>query len=210
MKKIILIGDSIRQGYDRYVKMALEGVAQVYYTDDNCRFTTYILRELYDWKNKWGCGDDVDLIHWNAGLWDCFTLFDGETLLPLEDYVRNLHRICRMMKALYPNAKMIFATSTPVRELYKVQIRRNCDIEAYNAVAVKVVKEYGAEINDLYGLMKDTPESYHSDFTHYYTKEATELITNQVLSKIENALDIQAKPLDYEELFRKKEDVIGM
>ena len=210
MKKIILIGDSIRQGYDRYVKMALEGVAEVYYTDDNCRFTTYILRQLYDWKNEWKCGDDVDLIHWNVGLWDCFTLFDGEMLLPIEDYVRNLHRICRMMKELYPNAKMIFATSTPVRELYKVQIRRNCDIEAYNAAAVEVVQQYGAEINDLYGLMKDTPDSYHSDFTHYYTKEATQLITDQVLSKIENALDIKATPLDYEELFRKKDDVIGM
>ena len=31
MKKIVLIGDSIRMGYDKYVKMALEGVAEVYY-----------------------------------------------------------------------------------------------------------------------------------------------------------------------------------
>ena len=46
MKKIILIGDSIRQGYDKYVKMAFEGVAEVYYPTDNCRFTTYILRHI--------------------------------------------------------------------------------------------------------------------------------------------------------------------
>ncbi len=48
MKKIILIGDSIRQGYDKYVKLAFENTAQVYYTNDNCRFTTYIIRHLID------------------------------------------------------------------------------------------------------------------------------------------------------------------
>ena len=70
MKKIVLIGDSIRQGYDKYVKMAFEGVAEVYYPKENCRFASYILRNLIDWKESMKCGDDVDLVHWNAGVWD--------------------------------------------------------------------------------------------------------------------------------------------
>ena len=41
MKNIILIGDSIRKGYDVYVKEQLKGVANVYYPDDNCRFAYY-------------------------------------------------------------------------------------------------------------------------------------------------------------------------
>ncbi|MBO5010011.1 MAG: hypothetical protein J6D20_04860 [Clostridia bacterium] len=32
MKKVILIGDSIRMGYDKYVKEALDGVAEVWYS----------------------------------------------------------------------------------------------------------------------------------------------------------------------------------
>ena len=55
MKKIVLLGDSIRQGYDKYVKMAFEKTANVYFTGDNCRFTTYIIRHLPDWKNEFGC-----------------------------------------------------------------------------------------------------------------------------------------------------------
>ena len=39
MKKIILLGDSIRMGYDKYTKMALEGVAEVFSPEENCRFT---------------------------------------------------------------------------------------------------------------------------------------------------------------------------
>ena len=31
MKKIVLLGDSIRMGYDKYVKEALADVAEVYY-----------------------------------------------------------------------------------------------------------------------------------------------------------------------------------
>ena len=44
MKKIVLIGDSIRMGYDKYVKEALDGVADVYYPGENCRFAQYTLR----------------------------------------------------------------------------------------------------------------------------------------------------------------------
>ncbi len=39
MKKVLLIGDSIRMGYDKYVKDALNEVAEVYYPTENCRFS---------------------------------------------------------------------------------------------------------------------------------------------------------------------------
>ena len=37
MKKIVLIGDSIRMGYCEYVKNSLRDVAEVYYPPENCR-----------------------------------------------------------------------------------------------------------------------------------------------------------------------------
>ena len=36
MKKVVILGDSIRMGYDKYVKEALKDVAAVYYPKDNC------------------------------------------------------------------------------------------------------------------------------------------------------------------------------
>lgn len=213
MKKIILIGDSIRQGYDKYVKEALKGIADVSYPGENCRFSTYILRNLIIWKRELEWGDDVDLVHWNAGLWDCLVMVDGEKLVPLEVYKENIDRICRQIKMLFPKAKMIFATSTPcIERLFADRDckRKNSDTEMYNAAACEIVKKHGGEINDLYELMKDVPEAYHSDLTHFYTKEATELMTGKVLSVIENALDIKANVLDYDKYFSIDGEPVGI
>ncbi|MDD4690036.1 MAG: hypothetical protein PHE51_09860 [Eubacteriales bacterium] len=211
MKKILLIGDSIRGGYDKYVKLSFDGVAQVYYPSENCRFTTYIIRNIFEWKNDICCGDDVDLVHWNAGLWDDLIVLDGKHHVSIDVYKENIERICNLIKILFPKAKMIFATSTPVQEELFVDYKRyNKDTEEYNAAAIDIIKKYGGEINDLYGLLKDAPKEYHSDRTHFYTKEATEIITNQVVKHIEKSLDIKGKKLDYQALFSEKDDIVGL
>ena len=213
MKKIVLIGDSIRQGYDKYVRMAFDGVAEVYYPEGNCCFTSHILRRILDWKEQMRCDDDVDLVHWNAGLWDDLIMIDGKNHTPLYIYEENVARICDMIKILYPKAKMIFATSTPCNEegfkTHKYK-RTNADTERYNEAASRIVLSYGGRINDLYGLLKDDHMAYHSDQTHYYTKEGTRVIAGQVIQCIEETLGIQSKPLDYDRLFAGKNDAEGM
>ena len=215
--KIVLIGDSIRAGYDKYVKMAFDGVAEVYYPQENCRFTSHILRHITDWKEKMNCGDDVDLVHWNAGVWDNLILLDNRNHTEIEVYRENVDRICQFIKMLFPKAKMIFATSTPVdEERFKAKfagrglMRLNSDTEIYNQAAIEIVRKHGGEINDLYGLLKKDQMKYHSDQTHFYTKEGTKVITNQVVACIEKVLNIKAKPLNYDLLFEEKTDVIGI
>ena len=56
MKKIVLIGDSIRMGYDKYIKDSLAGKAEVFYPTENCKFAEYILRFAHGWKNNGGWG----------------------------------------------------------------------------------------------------------------------------------------------------------
>lgn len=210
MKKILLVGDSIRVGYDKYVKMAFEGVAHVYYPDENTRFAAYVCRNLDCWQ-KWLCGDDIDVIHWNAGLWDNLPLPDGKLLTPINVYKEYVERICVISNLLFPCAKMIFATSTPVRDRPDLPIaRRNEDTEKYNAAAVEIVKRYGGQINDLYSLAKAAPDEYHSDGTHYYTKEGTRMLTDQVVKCLEQTLGIRAKALDYDALFTEPESIVGI
>ena len=213
MKKIVLIGDSIRQGYDKYVKMAFQGVADVYYPDANCRFTTHILRHLLDWKEKMGCGDDVDAVHWNACLWDNLILPDGKNHVPIEMYAENVARICNMIEILFPKAKIIYATATPCNEeffkTYKYK-RTNADTELYNRVACDIVRDRGGEIDDIYAVLKDSFLPLQSDQTHYYTKEGTRVIAGQVIRSLEESLEIKAKELDYDLLFDKKTDAEGM
>ena len=61
MKKVLLLGDSIRMGYDKYVKSALEGAAEVYYPDENARFVQYVLRYASNWKKTLELSEDIDL-----------------------------------------------------------------------------------------------------------------------------------------------------
>lgn len=210
MKQILLLGDSIRMGYDKYVRMAYEGEYEVLYPDENCRFAAYITRFLFDWKTKLCC-KDVELVHWNAGLWDCLHMTDGEALTPLEVYEVYIERICKMIREYFPNAKVIFATSTPVQEhLFGALKRYNKEIEEYNAAAVGIAESYGAQINDLYALMSSLPVDYHSDLTHFYTKDGTRAITEQVCGKIDSVLGSHAKKLDYDALFGDTKDILGI
>ena len=196
MKNVLLIGDSIRQGYDKAVKNTLQNEANVYFPQENCRFAAYVLRYLHSYKNS----EQVDVLHWNAGLWDCLRLFGEEPQTPVEIYAYYIDRICKRIKKLFPEAKVIFATSTSVQsELMRPDFKHyNEDIEAYNEAAIKVVTQYGFEVNDLYALSVTLPPEAHSDAVHYRTPMGTKVFAEQVLSYILPALGIDKK-LEYRE-----------
>ena len=197
-KKILLIGDSIRMGYDKYVREALADVAEVYYPDENCRFAENVLRFAHEWKERTGAPDDVDLVHWNAGLWDVLELFEDEPLSTKEYYAGVIPRIHRRLRMLFPKAKLVFATSTSVDEARasKNFRRHNSTIEAYNAAAVSALAGLDTEINDLYALTSRLPLEYHSDFVHFYTDKGTEAIGGRVLSVICKELGISASEVN--------------
>ncbi len=206
MKKIVLIGDSIRMGYDKYVKEALAGVAEVYYPTENCRFAENVLRFAHEWKSQTGAPDDVDLVHWNAGLWDVLELFEDEPLTTKDYYANVIPRIDRRLRMIYPKAKIVFATSTAVDEglASKDFYRHNSTIEEYNAIALRALTNTDTVINDLYALTSRLSRDYHSDFVHYYTDKGTETIGGKVLSVICKELGIDAKDVNLENFSPEK------
>ena len=214
MKKIVLIGDSIRMGYDKYVKAALEGVAEVYYPPENCRFSQYTLRFLHDWKKNGEWPDDIDLVHWNTGLWDVIELYDEEPISSPEHYAEMLRRINKRIRTLFPKAKVVFATSTSVREEgYTSPIfhRHNAIIEKYNAVALETLKDTDTLINDLYTHSVKASAECCSDMTHYNTKVGAAYMGGKVLSVICRELGIAAADVNIEgfELENYSADNIG-
>ena len=200
MKKVVLMGDSIRMGYDKYVKEALGGVAEVYYPKDNCKYAQNVLRMAHSWKKEFDCGDDVDLVHWNAGHWDNIELYGDGPLSSLEHYGSMIYRVHNRLKMLYPNAKIVFALTTAVLDdqFTGISRRRNESIRRFNETAIKALEGTDAIINDLFEITVNCPESYHTDATHYYTDEATALIGGRVLSVICNELDIKATEVNIE------------
>ena len=199
MKKIVLLGDSIRMGYDKYVKEALDGVAEVYYPSENCCFAQHILRYAHEWKEKGGWPDDIDLVHWNAGLWDAAEICGDAPISSYSYYKEAIERIDRRMRLLFPKAKIVFATSTPVIEREnRVFTRHNSIIEEFNRVALEALSCTDTVINDLYPLAASFPKEYHSDWVHFYTPEGTEAIGGRVLSVICSELGIKASDVNIE------------
>lgn len=212
LKKVLLIGDSIREGYDKYVKEALKESCEVYYPKENCRMAQFVLRHLHNWKEQLNL-EDVDLVHWNAGLWDTLTILEDGCLTPPDFYEYFIDKICKNLKVLFPNAKIIFATSTPVLEHKflnpKVSIRKNTDVRKYNKIAVETCKKHGVQINDLYSLIENAPEDYYSDMTHLYTPEGTRILTDAVVKSICSTLEIAVKDFTLND-YQKVKEVIGI
>ena len=198
MKKIVLIGDSIRMGYDKYVAAALEGVAEVYYPKENCRFAENALRFAHEWKNRGDLPADADLVHWNVGLWDVAEILGDEPLTPLPFYENLIARLDRRFRSFYPNAKMVFATSTAVDEskMSSSFCRRNSVIEKYNEAAIKVLGETDTVINDLYSLTHGCPDEMRSDWVHFNNDLGTLTVGGRVLEVICKQLGISPKGAD--------------
>ena len=200
MKKIVLIGDSVRMGYDKYVKEALAGVAEVYYPNENCRYALNVLRFLHEWKKSGEWPSDVDLVHWNAGLWDVLELFGDGPLSTKEFYEYTIPRIDKRLRMLFPNAKIVFATSTSVieKESGVNFTRHNSTIREYNEAAVRALKDTDTVINDLYTTSELAPKEVRSDWVHFRTKEGAEYMGGKVISVICKMLDISPSEVNIE------------
>ncbi len=189
LKKLFLIGDSIRMGYAPYVREALKGKALVYWPAENCRFAAYTYYALGDWEDKMRLGADLAVVHWNAGLHDAAHFAEDEAVTPPDVYARYIVRICDRLRFLYPDAKQIFATSTPVLESrYGYWLHRhNAEIEALNAAALDALKSRDIAINDLHAVPDET---CFSDATHFNTPLGREVMTKAVLKSVCPALGI--------------------
>ena len=198
MKNIVLIGDSIcfganecippSPGYGTYVRERLKDQATVYIPHENSCFTQYTLRYLHEWA-KVMPKEEIDVVHWNNGLWDVLRLFDDEPFTEINYYGETLKRIFARIRFLFPNAKVVFALSTSVKEqwAHKDFLRYNKEIELYNQKAMEVLFPLGVSFNDLYTLTKTFDDSLRSDWVHYGV-EGSKILADRVIEKCFEAL----------------------
>ncbi len=210
MKNLLLLGDSIRMGYDSFVQEKLAGRMSVFFSEDNGRFAQYTLRMLNDWKNQLSL-PEIHVIHWNNGLWDVLHLnanstgpdgeaegetilpenvhsecrFDKDPLTPPDMYRYMLGRILTRIRQLFPNAEVVFATTTPVIEEQATwAYRSNAEIECYNQIAREVLVPRGVRINELGDFAKRKCQSLHRDWVHY-NDEGSSLLADEIIGFLE-------------------------
>ncbi|MHB9131997.1 MAG: SGNH/GDSL hydrolase family protein [Armatimonadota bacterium] len=188
MYNVILIGDSIRMGYQEVVRQELAGFAEIWAPEDNCDTSTTVLARL----DEWVLSRKPDLGHLNCGLHDLKRQFDAPTQTTLPDYQHNLEEIFRRILAL-GKTKLIWATTTPVNGQWhherKGFDRWEADVDAYNQAAGGVVRRFDLPVNDLFTLVMQTgrdgiltPDGVH------YTEEGCRVLGKQVADIIRREL----------------------
>ncbi|MBR6029640.1 MAG: hypothetical protein IKP40_11210 [Clostridia bacterium] len=170
MDRVVLLGDSIRLGYEADVKALLRGRAEVWSPGDNCRFAGYLYVNVPAWARECGRPEEVALVHWNSGHWDSAHFDDSpEPFTAVEEYAAWLLRAHRAIAKHFPRARIVFATTTLVdmtRYPAMPNKRSNAEIGAYNQAAIRLMDSLGVPINDLAALSSSFPSSCYADAVH--------------------------------------------
>lgn len=181
MKKVVLLGDSIRLiGYGTKVPEMLGPEYTVWQPSDNGRYAQYTLHGvLEDWVDGIA---GADIIHWNNGLWDMSVHgYDG-VFTPLEAYGDFIMRIAKALKKT--TGKIIFATTTPVRNH---PLNNNEIARKYNEYIVPKLEAEGIIINDLYSLVSANLDDYiREDDSVHLTAAGIDACSRQICAKIKS------------------------
>jgi dienelactone hydrolase/lysophospholipase L1-like esterase len=182
LPKVVLIGDSIRMGYAPLVAERLKGKAVVVSHSVNGGDSANVLKNL----GEWIIGEKPTLVHLNCGLHDL--KLDKQLKkhqVELAPYEVNLKDIVTRIRK-ETNAALVFASTTPILDERHAKHgahfdRFNADVERYNAVAQKVMRELGVTIHDLNWLVnKNNPaKMLLADGTHY-TPEGNAILADAV------------------------------
>lgn len=183
MKKVVLIGDSIRlNGYGTVLKDYLPKDVELYQSEDNGKFSYYTFRRVYDDReNIMG----ADVIHWNNGLWDTAFIYDyDEPFTPLKLYLKIMSMIADNL--LKYGKKVIFSTTTPVKDNPKHDV--NAAINKYNKAVIKMLRKKGVIINDLHAVIAKNIEGYIKEdrihLTELGIKAAAESVSKVIIDNL--------------------------
>jgi lysophospholipase L1-like esterase len=186
--RVLLMGDSILNGYLRQVIASLEGRAYVdAWVNPHCQ-ASYKLDEMIGEVLAHG---PYDVVHFNMGLhgWQKGRIPEGQ----FEPLTRKLVEAIRKGA---PNAKLIWASSTPVTVKGKpgeLDPEINPVIVEHNRMAAKVMQAMGVPVNDLYSLLAPKLDLARGDQFHW-TAPAYKLLAEAVTAAVARELPKANQP----------------
>ena len=117
---------------------------------------------------------------------DISAMDNGKAQVSLTDYEKNLRELVKQLKAT--NAKLIWCATTPVPDAKLTPPRKDSDVQAYNAVAKKVMEENKVPINDLYAHTLPKLAEVQRPANVHFTTSGSEFLAKRVAKSIEEAL----------------------
>ncbi len=219
LPRVLLIGDSISMGYTNDVHEVLKNMANVHRPPLNCMHSTYVAEKIEEWlaKGKW------DVVHFNAGIWDCHfldkngkivsgvdeaTARDSSKIYKIrtsfEEYEKNLAAILDAIIAA--GARPVFATTTMIPRWNSVQ---RAHLLRLNEIAVDLMTRRQVQVNDLYTYSLPNLEEWQGEDRVHFTPSGYKQLAKQVSEEILKALGSEAKILDWEPAQTSQETIDG-
>ncbi len=176
LPRVLLVGDSITNGYQEKVRELLKGVCYVdffatSYAIDMPIYHKFVTTLVADSK--------YDLIHFNNGL---HGIHIGKRTYK--------SRMKKLLEKISVGKKVVLATTTIV---YQPNSKRKDGawmkrVRERNAATSELAKELGFTIDDLYGASTEIPfEKRYEDGTHYLA-EGYEMLAQAVAKTIQKEL----------------------
>lgn len=190
-KKVTLLGDSIRKGYQSYVSLFLPDNVAIWGPEENTQHSVHLLANSPRWiKNQ-----PADIIHLNSGLHDIKNIpyHSRKPLVSAELYAENIERIIKYIHFCLPECIVIWSTTTPVNDEKALAAhesaqdfsRYNEDVIKYNEISKKIMQRLGVPVNDLYAfVMKADRKLIMKDDGVHFTDLGNELLGEQVANSI--------------------------
>lgn len=199
LPRVLIIGDSTYSNHTRDLRKVLNGKVEVVYAlwnpgeiADTATTIELLDRHLgrIDRNGKPVEQEDWptwDLIHFNCGLGDLihrapamktFRVMPihvgGIRNTPADQYAKNLVTLVKALKSKAPQARLVWANTTPIRASASDVFEKGSEI-AYNEIAANVMRTHSVPTNDMYTFVKylinmDKPAGFGADPFHFDKK----------------------------------------
>lgn len=171
LPRVLLIGDSISKGYYKGTEEKLKGAAYVarLATSKSLGDPAFLEQVALVLREQ-----TFDVVHFNNGL-------HGEGYTEAE-YAAALPELIATFRKLAPKAKLIWATTTDIKDSPRMP-----RIRERNRLAEAIVNKEQIAIDDLMSVVKDHPDYHGTDGVHF-NPTGNEALATKVAAAIRAAL----------------------
>lgn len=178
LPRVLLIGDSITRGYGPQVEADLKGKAYVgRMATSKSLGDPALLEEVALVLQE----QAFDVVHFNNGM-------HGEGHSE-EEYAAALPALLATLRRYAPNAKLIWASTTDVRQRNHLETadQKTDRIVQRNRAAAAIAQKENIPIDDLFSLVRGHPD-YHAQDGVHFSEKGSEILAAQVSDSIAKLL----------------------
>ena len=172
LPRVLLVGDSICNGYQTFVRDELAGTANVsFYATSKCVTDATYLKSLAFMLEEY----DYKVVHFNNGLHSLST--------DRKAWESGLVAALNLIKEKGKGAKIIWATATPLKSP-----DLTAKAKELNLIAGRVMQANNIPIDDLFALMDPLDRNTFWTDTYHYKEEARKMQAKQVADSVRKLL----------------------